>query len=53
MFFESIAIALQALWANKLRLILTMVGIVIGVGAVIVMVSLGGCGKDGDRQILF
>lgn len=41
MFRESIAIALQALLANKLRSILTMLGIIIGVGAVIAMVSVG------------
>ena len=38
---ESIAIALRALLANKLRSILTMLGIIIGVGAVISMVSIG------------
>lgn len=38
---ESIAIALRALLANKLRSILTMLGIIIGVGAVIAMVSIG------------
>ncbi|AJQ26305.1 ABC transporter permease [Pelosinus fermentans] len=41
MFKESIAIALRALVANKLRSILTMLGIIIGVGAVISMVSIG------------
>ena len=41
MFKESIAIALRALLANKLRSILTMLGIIIGVGAVISMVSIG------------
>ncbi|SEP20960.1 ABC transporter permease [Propionispora vibrioides] len=41
MFKESIAIALRALLANKLRSILTMLGIIIGVGAVIAMVSVG------------
>jgi putative ABC transport system permease protein len=41
MFKESIAIALRALLANKLRSILTMLGIIIGVGAVIAMVSIG------------
>lgn len=42
---ESGLIALQALWANKLRLILTMVGIIVGVGTVIVIASLGVAGK--------
>jgi putative ABC transport system permease protein len=41
MFFESITIALEGLKANKLRSILTMLGIIIGVGAVIAMVSIG------------
>lgn len=41
MFKESIAIAVRALLSNKLRSILTMLGIIIGVGAVIAMVSVG------------
>ena len=41
MFRESIAIALNALAGNKLRSLLTMHGIIIGVGAVIAMVSIG------------
>lgn len=41
MFWESILIAFEGLYANKLRAILTMLGIIIGVGAVIAMVSLG------------
>jgi putative ABC transport system permease protein len=41
MFWESIIIALEGLRANKLRSILTMLGIIIGVGAVIAMVSIG------------
>ncbi|HLG73130.1 MAG TPA: ABC transporter permease [Chloroflexota bacterium] len=38
---QSLATALEALNANKLRSLLTMLGIIIGVGAVIVMISLG------------
>src|SRR5438046_1893236 len=38
---EIIAVALSALRANKLRSLLTMLGIVIGVGAVITVVALG------------
>ena len=38
---ETIAVALEALRANKLRSFLTMLGIVIGVAAVITMVALG------------
>lgn len=41
MFRESVKIALNALVANKLRSVLTMLGIIIGVGAVIAMVSIG------------
>lgn len=41
MFWESIKIALDALISNKLRSILTMLGIIIGVGAVIAMISIG------------
>src|SRR6185436_10495750 len=39
--FETIAVALEALRAYKLRSLLTMLGIVIGVAAVIAMVALG------------
>ncbi len=38
---ESFRIALRALSANKLRSILTMLGIIIGVGAVIALMSVG------------
>ena len=41
MFWESVLIAFEGLRANKLRSILTMLGIIIGVGAVIGMVSIG------------
>ncbi|EGW40286.1 ABC transporter permease [Desulfosporosinus sp. OT] len=40
-FFESIRISLRALRANKLRSILTMLGMIIGVAAVIAMVGIG------------
>jgi putative ABC transport system permease protein len=39
--FESIRIAFDGLFANRLRAILTMLGIIIGVGAVIALVSFG------------
>ena len=39
--FEVFAVALSALRANKLRSVLTMLGIVIGVSAVIAMIALG------------
>ena len=38
---EAIAVAFRAIRANKLRSGLTMLGIIIGVGAVITMVALG------------
>ena len=38
---ETIQVALEAIRANKLRSFLTMLGIIIGVGAVITMVALG------------
>jgi putative ABC transport system permease protein len=38
---ESFVTALTALWANKLRSLLTMLGIIIGVAAVITMIALG------------
>jgi putative ABC transport system permease protein len=40
-FFATIFVALRALRRNKLRSILTALGIIIGVGAVIAMVSIG------------
>jgi len=40
MVFENLSIALKALWANKLRSMLTILGILIGVAAVIAVVSI-------------
>jgi putative ABC transport system permease protein len=39
--YEAIRIAMRALAANKLRSVLTMLGIIIGVGAVITLMSVG------------
>src|ERR1700746_3237630 len=39
-FKEAVKIALQSLWANKLRTILTLLGVVIGVASVIAVVTL-------------
>jgi len=39
--FEALAIAIRSLLANKLRSALTMLGIIIGVGAVITLMSVG------------
>ncbi len=44
--WESIVIALRALTVNKLRTVLTMLGIIIGVAAVIALISIG----NGFRQ---
>ena len=52
LFNEVIKVALSAIRANKLRSFLTMLGIVIGVGAVITMVALGtGAQKAVQDQI--
>src|SRR3981189_3298572 len=39
-FTEAVAIATSSLWAHKLRSVLTLIGVVIGVAAVIAVVSL-------------
>ena len=44
--FSSLKVALRALRVNKLRSFLTMLGIIIGVGAVIVMVAIGTGASD-------
>src|SRR3954447_23131584 len=46
--FESIRVALVALRTNKLRSLLTMLGIIIGVGAVVGMLAMG----NGFQQYL-
>ena len=40
-FIASIAVAIRALLANKLRSLLTMLGITIGIAAVLAMVAIG------------
>jgi putative ABC transport system permease protein len=45
-FFESFRVALDAIWANKLRALLTMLGVIIGVSSVIIMVAI----VQGARQ---
>ena len=47
---ETIRVALDALRVNKMRSLLTMLGIVIGVGAVIAMVALGNGAQAQIRQ---
>lgn len=46
--FSSLKVALRALQVNKMRSFLTMLGIIIGVGAVIIMVAIG----SGARQMI-
>ena len=41
MFFENLSLALAALKANKMRAFLTMLGIIIGIGSVITIMTLG------------
>ena len=43
---ESFRVALDALRANRLRSLLTMLGVVIGVAAVVVLVAIGGGAKQ-------
>ena len=50
MFNESIKMAIEGMVGNKLRTFLTLLGIIIGVGAVIAMVSLGNGVKEQVRQ---
>ncbi|BAC12119.1 hypothetical conserved protein [Oceanobacillus iheyensis HTE831] len=44
-FFENIKMALSSLRAHKMRSILTMVGIIIGVGSVIAVIAIGQAGE--------
>jgi putative ABC transport system permease protein len=47
-----INVALQSIARNKMRTLLTMLGIIIGVGSVITMVALGeGSSRDIERQV--
>ena len=45
---ETIAVALSAIRANKMRSFLTMLGVIIGIAAVITMVALG---EGAQRQV--
>ena len=47
-FTEALKLALQSLWANKLRTILTLLGVVIGVASVITVVTL----TNGAKQFV-
>ncbi len=46
MFLESLKMAFNSLIANKMRALLTMLGIIVGIGSVIAIVSLGEGGKN-------
>jgi putative ABC transport system permease protein len=48
LFSEALKLALQSLWANKMRTILTLLGVVIGVASVITVVTL----TNGAKQFV-
>jgi putative ABC transport system permease protein len=50
--FTTLKLAMRALWRNKVRTLLTMLGIVFGIGAVIAMVS-GGQGAQQSVKDVF
>ena len=47
-FLESISVGMKALLANKLRSLLTTLGIIIGIASVLAMVAIG----DGAKEII-
>lgn len=47
---ETVSIAMTALRANKMRSVLTMLGVVIGVGAVIAMVAIGNGAQNAVKE---
>ena len=46
LFSEAVKLALQSLWANKLRSILTLIGVVMGVASVIMVITLTNTAND-------
>ena len=48
--FNLMKIALRAIWSNKVRSFLSMLGIIIGVAAVIIMMSIGQGSKESVRK---
>jgi putative ABC transport system permease protein len=48
LFSEAIKLALQSLWANKMRTVLTLLGVVIGIASVITVVTL----TNGAKQFV-
>jgi len=45
-FAEALKLALQSLWANKLRSVLTLIGVVMGVASVIMVITLTNTAND-------
>ena len=41
LFIENVLLALNGLWSNKMRSLLTMLGIIIGIGSVIAIMTVG------------
>lgn len=50
--FQSILLALYSLWRNKLRSFLTMLGVVVGVFAVVTLLSIGVGLKDDVKNLI-
>jgi len=46
LFSEAVKLALQSLWANKLRSVLTLIGVVMGVASVIMVITLTNTAND-------
>lgn len=52
LFIESIKMALRAIWSNKVRSVLTMLGVIIGVSSVISLMAMGqGVKKGITREV--
>ncbi len=45
-FSEAVKLALQSLWANKMRTVLTLIGVVMGVASVIMVITLTNTAND-------
>ena len=48
--WESVLVALEGIVANKMRAVLTMLGVIIGVGAVITMLALARGAREQTMQ---
>jgi putative ABC transport system permease protein len=44
--FELVRTALESLWSNKMRSVLTMLGVIIGVASVVALLAIGGGVSD-------